>query len=106
MAASHCFRKTMALRSKLRLSTRTTARASRSPTPRACVPAALPGRESAALLRRVGLAIAVGNAVPEVKQAAHYTTRALPGHGAERETVELVLRSKEIWEAMIDKARA
>jgi 3-deoxy-D-manno-octulosonate 8-phosphate phosphatase (KDO 8-P phosphatase) len=58
------------------------------------------------LLRRAGLAIAVGNAVPEVKEAAHYTTIALPGHGAVREAVELVLRSKEIWEAMIDKARA
>jgi len=58
------------------------------------------------LLRRAGLAIAVGNAVPEVKQAAHYTTKALPGHGAVREAVELILRSKKIWEAMIDKARA
>jgi 3-deoxy-D-manno-octulosonate 8-phosphate phosphatase (KDO 8-P phosphatase) len=58
------------------------------------------------LLRRVGLAIAVGDAVPEVKKAAHYTTRALAGHGAIREAVELVLRSKGIWEAMIDKARA
>jgi 3-deoxy-D-manno-octulosonate 8-phosphate phosphatase (KDO 8-P phosphatase) len=58
------------------------------------------------LMRRVGLAIAVGDAVPEVKQAAHYTTRALAGHGAVREAIELVLRSKGIWEAMIDKARA
>ena len=58
------------------------------------------------LLRRAGLGIAVGNAVPEVKEAAHYTTKALPGHGAVREAIELVLRSKEIWEAMIDKARA
>jgi 3-deoxy-D-manno-octulosonate 8-phosphate phosphatase (KDO 8-P phosphatase) len=58
------------------------------------------------LLRRAGLAIAVGNAVPEVKQAAHYTTKALPGHGAVREAVELILRSKGTWEAMIDKARA
>ncbi len=58
------------------------------------------------LLRRAGLAIAVGNAVPEVKQVAHYTTKALAGHGAVREAVELVLRSKEIWEMMIDKARA
>jgi 3-deoxy-D-manno-octulosonate 8-phosphate phosphatase (KDO 8-P phosphatase) len=58
------------------------------------------------LLRRAGLGIAVGNAVPEVKQAAHYTTEALPGHGAVREAVELILRSKNIWEAMIDKARA
>jgi 3-deoxy-D-manno-octulosonate 8-phosphate phosphatase (KDO 8-P phosphatase) len=58
------------------------------------------------LLRRVGLAVAVGDAVPEVKGAAHYTTKALAGHGAVRETVELILKSKGIWEAMIDKARA
>jgi 3-deoxy-D-manno-octulosonate 8-phosphate phosphatase (KDO 8-P phosphatase) len=58
------------------------------------------------LLRRVGLAIAVGDAVPEVKEAAHYTTKALAGRGAIREAVELILKSKGIWEAMIDKARA
>jgi 3-deoxy-D-manno-octulosonate 8-phosphate phosphatase (KDO 8-P phosphatase) len=58
------------------------------------------------LMRRAGLAIAVGDAVPEVKKAAHYTTRALAGHGAVREAVELVLKSKGIWEAIIDKARA
>ena len=58
------------------------------------------------LMHRTGLAIAVGNAVPEVKQAAHYTTKALAGHGAVREAVELVLKSKGIWKAMIDKARA
>jgi 3-deoxy-D-manno-octulosonate 8-phosphate phosphatase (KDO 8-P phosphatase) len=58
------------------------------------------------LLRRVGLAVAVGDAVPEVKKVAHYTTKALAGHGAIREAIELVLKSKGIWEAMIDKARA
>ena len=58
------------------------------------------------LMHRCGLAIAVGDAVPEVKEAAHYITRALAGHGAVREAVELVLKSKGIWEAMIDKARA
>ena len=58
------------------------------------------------LMRRAGLAIAVGDAVPEVKDAAHYTTKALAGHGAVREAVELVLKSKGIWEAMLDKARA
>ncbi len=58
------------------------------------------------LMRRVGLAIAVGDAMPEVKKAAHYTTKALAGHGAVREAVELVLKSKGIWDAMIDKARA
>jgi 3-deoxy-D-manno-octulosonate 8-phosphate phosphatase (KDO 8-P phosphatase) len=58
------------------------------------------------LMRRAGLAIAVGDAVPEVKDAAHYTTRTLAGHGAVREAVELILKCKGIWEAMIEKARA
>jgi 3-deoxy-D-manno-octulosonate 8-phosphate phosphatase (KDO 8-P phosphatase) len=58
------------------------------------------------VLRRVGLAVAVGDAVPEVKRAAHYTTKALGGRGAVRETVELILKSKGIWESVIDKARA
>lgn len=58
------------------------------------------------LMRRAGLAIAVGDAVPEVKQVAHYITTAVAGHGAIREAVELVLKSKGIWAEMIDKARA
>jgi 3-deoxy-D-manno-octulosonate 8-phosphate phosphatase (KDO 8-P phosphatase) len=58
------------------------------------------------VMRRAGLAVAVGNAVPEVKKSAHYITKARAGHGAIRETVELILKSKGIWEAMIDKARA
>jgi len=58
------------------------------------------------LMRRAGLAVAVGDAVPEVKKAAHYTTKAFAGRGAIREAVELVLKSKGIWEAMIDKALA
>ena len=58
------------------------------------------------LLRRVGLAVAVGDAVPEVKKAAHYTTKAVAGHGAIREAVEVILKAKGMWEAMIDKARA
>ena len=58
------------------------------------------------LLRRVGLAIAVGDAVPEVKHAAHYTTKAHAGRGAIREAVEVILKSKGVWNAMIDKARA
>jgi 3-deoxy-D-manno-octulosonate 8-phosphate phosphatase (KDO 8-P phosphatase) len=58
------------------------------------------------LMRRSGLAVAVGDAVPEVKEAAHYVTRALGGRGAVREAVELVLKAKGIWTKMIDKARA
>lgn len=58
------------------------------------------------VMRRVGLAVAVGDAVPEVKNAAHFTTKAHAGRGAVRETIELILKSKGIWEEMIDKARA
>jgi len=58
------------------------------------------------LMLRAGLAVAVGNAVSEVKGTAHYITKALAGHGAIREAVELILKSKGIWEEMIDKARA
>jgi 3-deoxy-D-manno-octulosonate 8-phosphate phosphatase (KDO 8-P phosphatase) len=58
------------------------------------------------VMRRVGLAIAVGDAVPEVKKAAHFTTASVAGRGAIRDAVELILKSKGIWEEMIDKARA
>jgi 3-deoxy-D-manno-octulosonate 8-phosphate phosphatase (KDO 8-P phosphatase) len=58
------------------------------------------------VLRRAGLAVAVGDAVLEVKLAAHYVTKAHAGRGAVREVVELILKSKGIWEEMIDKARA
>ena len=58
------------------------------------------------VMRRAGLSVAVGNAVPEVKKEAHYITKALAGHGAIRETVELILKSKGVWEDMIHKARA
>jgi 3-deoxy-D-manno-octulosonate 8-phosphate phosphatase (KDO 8-P phosphatase) len=58
------------------------------------------------ILRRVGLAVAVGDAVPEVKKAAHFTTPSAAGHGAIRDAVELILKSKGIWDEMIDKARA
>ena len=58
------------------------------------------------IMRRVGLAVAVGNAAPEVKRAADYRTKADGGKGAARELVELILKSKGIWEEMIDKARA
>lgn len=58
------------------------------------------------LMRRVGLGVAVGDAVLEVKLAAHYVTKAVAGKGAVREAVELILKSKGIWEEMIDKARA
>lgn len=58
------------------------------------------------LMRRAGLAVAVGDAVPEVKEIAHYTTKALAGRGAVREAIELILKSKGLYKQLIDKARA
>jgi 3-deoxy-D-manno-octulosonate 8-phosphate phosphatase (KDO 8-P phosphatase) len=58
------------------------------------------------VMKLAGLAAAVGNAAPEVKKIAHYTTKADGGKGAARELIELILKSKGIWEEMIEKARA
>ena len=58
------------------------------------------------VMRRVGFAVAVVDAVSEVKKAAHYTTKAVAGGGAIREAIEVILKAKGIWEEMIDKARA
>jgi 3-deoxy-D-manno-octulosonate 8-phosphate phosphatase (KDO 8-P phosphatase) len=58
------------------------------------------------VMKLAGLAVAVGNAAPEVKKIAHYTTKAIGGKGAARELIELILKSKGLWEQMIDKARA
>lgn len=58
------------------------------------------------VMRRVGLALAVADAVPEVKRAAHFTTQSIAGRGAIRDAVELILKSKGVWKEMIEKARA
>jgi len=50
--------------------------------------------------------VAVGDAVEEVKKAAHFTTKSAAGRGAIRDAVELILKSRGIWEEMIEKARA
>jgi len=53
------------------------------------------------LMKRVALAIAVANAVREVKQAAHYVTRNSGGHGAVREVIELVLKAQGKWDEIL-----
>ncbi len=58
------------------------------------------------VLARVGLAIAVANAVPEVKRAADYVTKASGGNGAVREVVELLLKSQSKWTSVLKGARA
>jgi len=58
------------------------------------------------LLSRAGLAVAVANAVPEVKRVAHYVTSARGGEGAVREVVELILKAQGKWEKAIPLAMA
>lgn len=49
------------------------------------------------VLRKVGLPIAVANAVPDVKAIAAHVTLAAGGHGAVREVVEAILRARGDW---------
>lgn len=55
----------------------------------------------AILMKRVGLAVAVANAVPEVKAMAHYVTVAAGGSGAVREASELILEAQGKWEEIL-----
>src|SRR5204863_2597804 len=45
------------------------------------------------VLRRAGFAVAVPNAVEEVKAMAHYTTKRHGGDGAVREGIEMILKA-------------
>jgi 3-deoxy-D-manno-octulosonate 8-phosphate phosphatase (KDO 8-P phosphatase) len=53
------------------------------------------------VLKRVGLPLAVANAVDEVKRLAAYTTQAVGGSGAVREAVEMLLRAQGRWEEAV-----
>ena len=58
------------------------------------------------IMRRVGLAVAVANARPEVKRAAHYVTSAAGGSGAIREVCELLLQAQGRWPDILKKYEA
>jgi 3-deoxy-D-manno-octulosonate 8-phosphate phosphatase (KDO 8-P phosphatase) len=45
--------------------------------------------------------VAVADARPEVKAAAHYVTRAPGGHGAIREVVEIILQAQGKWDSIV-----
>ncbi len=49
------------------------------------------------IMMRTGVAIAVADAHPQVKEAAHLVTRAPGGKGAVREFVELLLQVQGKW---------
>jgi 3-deoxy-D-manno-octulosonate 8-phosphate phosphatase (KDO 8-P phosphatase) len=53
------------------------------------------------VMRRVGLAAAVADAVPEVTAAAHLVTERRGGDGAVRELAEFILKAQGKWEEIL-----
>jgi len=53
------------------------------------------------LMKQSGLAVAVADAVAEVKAHAHYVTEAKGGKGAVREVVELILKAQGRWDDLV-----
>jgi len=56
-----------------------------------------------AILRRVALPVAVGNAVPEVRAAARVHLSESGGRGAVREFAELLLRARGDWDQVVER---
>ncbi|MBI4341662.1 MAG: 3-deoxy-D-manno-octulosonate 8-phosphate phosphatase [Candidatus Omnitrophica bacterium] len=52
---------------------------------------------------RVGLAVAVPNAVDEIKRVSHYVTHRAGGRGAVREVVDLILKAKGLAEQVLQR---
>jgi len=50
------------------------------------------------ILKRVGFAVAVKNAVPEVQKRAHLVTKRCGGDAAVREVIELILKTQGTWQ--------
>ena len=55
------------------------------------------------VMRRVGFAVAVSDAVEETKQAAHYVTVLKGGQGAVREVCDLVLKAQGRWDELMER---
>ena len=56
-------------------------------------------------MRQAGFAVAVPNAAPEVRDAAHYITKKEGGAGAAREIAELILKAQGKWEDAVKRYR-
>ena len=55
------------------------------------------------VLERSGVAVAVADGVAEARAAADYVTKARGGHGAVRETVELILKAQGKWQSVVSE---
>lgn len=56
-----------------------------------------------AVIRRVGLGIAVADSAAEVRSASKHVTRLAGGHGAVREVIETILKAKNRWNDVIQQ---
>lgn len=55
------------------------------------------------LLTRVGFPVTVADAVPEVKEVAHYVTKQFGGKGAVREVCDLIIEAKGNHQELLEK---
>lgn len=55
------------------------------------------------VLKRVGFAVSVPNAMEDVKAAAHYITSKTGGRGAVRELCDLLLKSQNKWDEVTSR---
>ena len=53
------------------------------------------------ILKRAGLAVAVPDAVEEIKAISHYLAVRPGGRGAVREVVDLILKAKGLWDSAL-----
>jgi len=56
-----------------------------------------------AVVRQVGLGVAVADGSDDLRQAAQYVTQTPGGRGAVRETIELILKAQGRWEDLVQK---
>jgi 3-deoxy-D-manno-octulosonate 8-phosphate phosphatase (KDO 8-P phosphatase) len=58
------------------------------------------------LMRRAVFAVAVADATPETRAAAHYVTQLPGGFGAVREVCELILKAQGRWAELMQRYQA
>ena len=56
------------------------------------------------VLKRAGLAVAVTNAVDDIKKAADYVTTKAGGEGAVREVIDLILKNQGLWDKVLQES--
>jgi 3-deoxy-D-manno-octulosonate 8-phosphate phosphatase (KDO 8-P phosphatase) len=58
------------------------------------------------VFRHVGLGVAVADACPDLRAAAHLTTTLPGGQGAVRVTIDRIMKAQRTWESVIDSLKS